>query len=136
MRAVHERVRGERPGMLDRPGAWWDARLYDPESERKGAQPLQALVVPDGYALYAVRADRDDEGPAGEVRIRELVAATPAARALLWDFLLDQDLTRTVAWPLAPRRRAAVADAHRPRRRARRPRGVAVGAARRRAGAR
>ena len=24
MRAVHERVRGERPGMLDRPGPWWD----------------------------------------------------------------------------------------------------------------
>jgi predicted acetyltransferase len=102
MRATYERVRGERPGMLDRPGAWWEARLYDPESDRKGAQPLQALVVPDGYALYAVRGDRDEEGPAGEVRIRELVAATPAARALLWDFLLDQDLTRTVTWPLAP----------------------------------
>jgi predicted acetyltransferase len=102
MRATYERVRGERPGMLDRPGAWWQARLYDPESDRKGAQPLQALAVPDGYALYAVRADSDEEGPAGEVKIRELVAATPAARALLWDFLLDQDLTRTITWPLAP----------------------------------
>jgi predicted acetyltransferase len=88
--------------MLDRPGPWWDARLDDPESRRKGAQPLQALVVPDGYALYAVRADRDEQGPAGEVTIRELVAATPVARALLWEFLLDQDLTRTIAWPLAP----------------------------------
>ena len=102
MRAVHERVRGERPGMLDRPGAWWTARVQDHESARNGAQPLQAVVVPDGYALYAVRPGRDDEGPAGEVAIRELVAATPAARALLWDFLLDQDLTRTVTWPLAP----------------------------------
>jgi predicted acetyltransferase len=102
MRAVHERVRGERPGMLDRPGAWWTARLHDPESDRKGAQPLQALAVADGYALYAVRPDRDDDGPAGEVTIGELVAATPAGRALLWDFLLDQDLTRTVTWPLAP----------------------------------
>jgi predicted acetyltransferase len=102
MRAVYERVRGDRPGMLDRPGPWWDVRLYDPESRRNGAQPLQALVVPDGYALYAVRGDRDDAGPAGEVAIRELVAATPAARALLWDFLLDQDLTRTISWTLAP----------------------------------
>jgi predicted acetyltransferase len=102
MRATYERVRGKRPGMLDRPGAWWQARLYDPESDRKGAQPLQALAVPDGYALYAVRADSDEDGPAGEVKIRELVAATPGARALLWDFLLDQDLTRTIAWPLAP----------------------------------
>jgi predicted acetyltransferase len=102
MRAVYERVRGERPGMLDRPGPWWDVRLYDPESQRQGAQPLQAVVVPDGYALYAVRADRDADGPAGEVAIRELVAATPAARALLWAFLLDQDLTRTISWALAP----------------------------------
>ena len=102
MRALYERIRGERPGMLDRPGPWWDVRLHDPESRRKGAQPLQALVVPDGYALYAARADRDEQGPAGEVTIRELVAATPVARALLWEFLLDQDLTRTIAWPLAP----------------------------------
>jgi predicted acetyltransferase len=102
MRAVYERIRGERPGMLDRPGRWWEARLHDPEADRKGAQPLQALAVPDGYALYAVRTDRDEEGPAGEVTIRELVAATPAARALLWDFLLDQDLTRKITWSLAP----------------------------------
>jgi predicted acetyltransferase len=34
--------------------------------------------------------------------VRELVAATPEARAVLWAFLLDQDLTRTVTWELAP----------------------------------
>jgi predicted acetyltransferase len=77
-------------------------RLYDPESRRGGAQPLQAVTVPDGYALYAVRGDRDQDGPAGEVVIHELVAATAGARALLWAFLLDQDLTRTVTWALAP----------------------------------
>jgi predicted acetyltransferase len=102
MRSVHERVRAERPGMLDRPGPWWDVRLHDPESQRKGAQPLRAVVVPDGYAIYAVRSDRDEDGPAGEVAIRELVAATPPARAALWHFLLDQDLTRTIGWALAP----------------------------------
>jgi predicted acetyltransferase len=102
MGPVHDRVRRERPGMLDRPAPWWDHRLYDPDSRRNGAQPLQAVLVPDGYALYAVRADRDEQGPAGEVVVRELVAATPAARGLLWAFLLDQDLTRTVGWTLAP----------------------------------
>jgi predicted acetyltransferase len=102
MRAIYERLRGGWPGMLNRPGPWWDVRLYDPESERRGAQPLRAVLAPDGYALYAVRADRDEDGPAGEVAIRELVAATPAARALLWAFLLDQDLTRTIVWRLAP----------------------------------
>ena len=102
MRAVHERVRPERPGMLDRRGPWWVDRLYDPESERRGAQPLQAVVVDDGYALYAVRPDFGEDGPAGDVRIRELVAAAPAAHARLWSFLLDQDLTRTITWELAP----------------------------------
>jgi len=102
MRSVHDRVRQGRPGMLDRAGAWWQHRLHDPEGERRGAQPLQAVVADDGYALYAVRPDRDDAGPAAEVVVRELVAATPAARAKLWAFLLDQDLTRTITWALAP----------------------------------
>jgi predicted acetyltransferase len=102
MRAVHDRVRAERPGMLDRPGPWWQERLHDPPADRGGSEPLQAVLVADGYALYAVRSDRDEDGPAGEVVIRELVAATPAARAALWAFLLDQDLTRTVKWVVAP----------------------------------
>jgi predicted acetyltransferase len=59
-------------------------------------------VADDGYALYAVRPAHDDDGPAGEVGVRELVAATPEARAALWAYLLDQDLTRTVTWHLAP----------------------------------
>jgi predicted acetyltransferase len=103
MRAIHERVRLGRPGMLDRPGPWWQDRLYDPEDHRRGAQPLRAVIADDGYALYAVRPDEDDEDlPAGEVDVRELVAATPAAHAVVWDFLLDQDLTRTIKWNMAP----------------------------------
>jgi predicted acetyltransferase len=102
MRAVHERVRAERPGMLDREGPWWQDRLYDPEARREGAQPLQAVVVPDGYALYAVAPRWSDRGPDGEVRVRELVAGTPHARAALWAFLLDQDLTSSARWHIAP----------------------------------
>jgi predicted acetyltransferase len=102
MRAVHERVRPHRPGMLDRPGPWWNDRLNDPESQRHGAQQLQAATVEDGYAIYAVRPEWGDDGPAGEVGVRELVATTPEARARLWAFLIDQDLTQTTSWQLAP----------------------------------
>jgi predicted acetyltransferase len=102
MRAVHERVRPARPGLLDRPGPWWQDRLHDAEADRRDAQALRAVVTDDGYALYATRPGHDDDGPAGEVVVRELVAATPAARATLWAFLLDQDLTRTVTWKMAP----------------------------------
>jgi predicted acetyltransferase len=102
MRAIHARVLPTWPGMFDRPGPWWGDRLHDPESNRDGAHPLRAVVADDGYALYAVKPGFDEDGPAGEVRIRELVAGTSEARAVLWDFLLDQDLTRRVAWELAP----------------------------------
>ena len=102
MRSIHNRVRAQRPGMLARPGPWWQERLHDPEHDRQGAQPLRAAIADDGYAIYAVRPGFDDDGPAGEVRIRELVAATAQARASLWSFLLDQDLTRTITWSLAP----------------------------------
>ena len=102
MRAVYERVRPARPGMLDRPGPWWQERLHDAEPDRRGAQPLRAVVCGDGYALYAVRPRDDDDGPAGELVVRELAAATPAARAALWAFLLDQDLTSTITWKRAP----------------------------------
>jgi predicted acetyltransferase len=102
MREIHARVAPTRPGMLDRPGPWWEDRLHDPEADRGGAQPLQAVACDDGYALYAVKPGFDEDGPAGEVLIREVVAATPQARAVVWGFLLDQDLTRTVEWRLAP----------------------------------
>jgi predicted acetyltransferase len=102
MRPVYERVRALRPGMLDRPGLWWEGRLFDPVSRRDGAQPLQAAVVDGGYALYAVRRSHGEDGPDGEVLVRELVAETPAARARLWAFLLDQDLTSATTWHLAP----------------------------------
>jgi predicted acetyltransferase len=102
MHAIYERVRSGRPGMLDRPGPWWDYRIYDPELGRDGAQPLQAVVADDAYALYAVRPGQDDGIQTGEVRVREVVAATPAAHARIWAFLLDQDLTGTIDWGLAP----------------------------------
>jgi predicted acetyltransferase len=102
MRAVHDRVRGRRPGMLARPGPWWQDRLFDPEAQRGGAHPLRAVIADDGYALYAVRPEFDEDGPAGEVKVRELVAATTEAHAMLWAFLLDQDLTRSIVWELAP----------------------------------
>ena len=132
MRAVYERVRGERPGMLDRPGPWWEARLHDPESDAQGRAAAAGRRRPRRLRALRRASDRDEEGPAGEVTIRELVAATPAAHALLWDFLLDQDLTRTITWCAGAGRRAAVADAHRPARGAPAPRRRPVGAPRRR----
>jgi predicted acetyltransferase len=108
LRAVHDRVRAVTPGMLDRPGDWWDKRVHDPDHQRDGAGPLRAAVqpgpdgAPAGYALFAGKTSWDDHGPAGSVDLRELVAETPEARAGLWRFLLGIDLVRRLHWRLAP----------------------------------
>jgi predicted acetyltransferase len=100
---VHDAVRRERPGMLDRPGAWWDLRLHDPEHKRDGAGRLRAAVLGElGYVLYAFKQGWTAAGPDGELRLRELVAATPAAAAALWGFVLELDLVRRLSWQLAP----------------------------------
>jgi predicted acetyltransferase len=88
LRERHERVRVERAGMLDRPAAWWDATLHDPERRRAGASALRAVLVEDGYALYAVRSSDAHR----ETVVRELVAATAPGAVALWAFLLGLDL--------------------------------------------
>lgn len=88
------------PGWYLRDDAWWRYRLHDPEHRRSGASPLQCVVpdAGDGYALYAATGSFGPAGPDGEVRVREVAAATPDAAARLWRHLLDLDLTtRTTA---------------------------------------
>jgi predicted acetyltransferase len=101
MRSVFEAVRPTVPGMLDRDGPWWEDRLRDHESDRDGAEPLRAAVTEDAYALYAVRPRWADEGPASEVLVRDLVAATEDGLAAVWGYLLGLDLTRKLTWHLA-----------------------------------
>jgi predicted acetyltransferase len=103
MRAIHDAVRPTRPGMLDRAGPWWDVRIADPESQRAGAGALRAAVI-DGaaYAMYAVKEKFEGGRFASDVRLREVMAATPEGYAAIWDFLLSLDLTRRIEYQLAP----------------------------------
>jgi predicted acetyltransferase len=107
--ALYDRVRRRRIGHLDRAGAWWKLRVYDPEAHRAGRGALRAAVheapdgTVDGYVLYGVKLDWDDGGPNSVVVVRELVTDGPAAVAGVWSYLLGLDLTRSVeAWPFAP----------------------------------
>jgi predicted acetyltransferase len=88
-----------RPGFASRDERWWDYRLADPASQRGGAGPLQALICEgksgvEGYALYRTRSQWESAGPNGEVKITELIAATPTAYQAMWRFMLEIDLTR------------------------------------------
>jgi predicted acetyltransferase len=102
MRRSHEELRPQVPGMLDRDGPWWEDRLRDHESDRHGTQPLRAAVTDGAYALYAVKPRFAEDGPAGEVEVREVVATTPESRTAIWGFLLGLDLTVKLRWELAP----------------------------------
>ena len=101
MRPPHEAVRTAVPGMLGREGPWWEDRLRDPEVARDGAQPLRAAVTEDAYALFAVKPRFSYEGPAGEVLVREVMAATDEGLAAIWGFLIGLDLTIRLTWDLA-----------------------------------
>jgi predicted acetyltransferase len=101
--AIHDAVRPAWPGMLMRPASKWDSRLRDLEHERAGRSRLQAALLDDGYAVFAVRRGQTDAGnPDSVVELRELLARTPQAHAALWSFLLGLELTRRVVWEEAP----------------------------------
>jgi predicted acetyltransferase len=103
MRAVYDAVRPTRPGMLDREGVWWEARLHDPESEREGASALRAAVIDDhAYALYAVKTQFEENRFSAEVQPREVMAATAEGYAAIWDFLLNLDLTHRLHYLFGP----------------------------------
>jgi predicted acetyltransferase len=64
-------------------------------------QALRAAVTADAYALYAVKPRFAEGGPAGEVVVREVMAASEDGLAAIWGFLLGLDLTTKLTWELA-----------------------------------
>lgn len=108
LRAVYDRVRPGRPGLLERSDARWQRRVADPEEDRRGARALRAVVVrdpggePEGYALYAVTQGEQDGDLAFSCTVREALATGPRAAAAIWDHLLGLDLVTTLTWDGAP----------------------------------
>jgi predicted acetyltransferase len=102
MRAIYAAILPGCPGLVARDDVLWEDALADFEHRREGFGRLRGLVTEDGYALYAVKENWADGRLENVVRIRELLACTPAAHAVLWEHLLGLSLTRSVEWPLAP----------------------------------
>jgi predicted acetyltransferase len=94
-------------GSVTRPG--WATRdteqlratfFHDPETWRDGAETLRIAVaesdgVQVGYAIFRRKPAWEGAGPRGTVRVREVVAQTPAVARALWGVLLDLDLMAT-----------------------------------------
>jgi predicted acetyltransferase len=99
---VFDAVRPWQPGFFARDEDWWGRVLHDESRERQDAGPLRCLLAEDdagvrGYAVYVTHGGWDSATlPEGSLRIRELVAADPAAGAALWGSVLDRDLVTSV----------------------------------------
>ncbi|MFD5521289.1 GNAT family N-acetyltransferase [Streptomyces sp. NPDC127066] len=99
--AVYARIVPRRPGMLARRPGWQRLMVLDPASERNGASPLQCVVAERdgevvGYTRFRVKPEWGPAGHNGVVTLVDLEGLDPAARAALWRFLFDIDLTSTL----------------------------------------
>ena len=105
---VYDSVWRHRPGMLSRTPAWWKNEiLFDPTRWRDGASPLHAVLhesygIPDGYALFRQKPEWGEAFPVGQVRVKELIAASDDAHTGLWRFLTSVDLFPEIRYSNAP----------------------------------
>jgi predicted acetyltransferase len=103
---VYDSVAPTRPGMLARDERWWTRSVRDDESMRQGRSALRCVVAEDdggvrGYARYATKSSFGADFGQGQVVVREVLAADPAALATLYRYLFDLDLMgSTELWNL------------------------------------
>jgi len=105
---VYDAVLPSRPGFIGRNEAWWRSAIHDPADSRHDASPLHCVLAEDdggprGYALYSGESRSDETGVPNDVlRVREMMAADPAASAALWADLLSRDLAGEFRVPKRP----------------------------------
>ncbi|HMF03364.1 MAG TPA: GNAT family N-acetyltransferase [Acidimicrobiia bacterium] len=99
---IFDRVRRVQPGAVQRVDAWWPDEFFWRDADEKGTRHYCVYETPDGnldgYAAYRFEAGWNTDSNA-TVHVHDLVTASPAARAVLWRYLLDVDLVETIkAW--------------------------------------
>ena len=99
---IFDRVRRAQPGAVQRVDAWWPSELFWRDPDEKGTRFYSVCESPDGsldgYAAYRFEASWDTDAN-GTLQVVDLVTVSPAARGVLWRYLLDVDLVDTIkAW--------------------------------------
>ncbi len=89
---LHDQWCRHMPGAVGRSPSLWAARLADRPGRRGGASALQYLVHPGGYLAYRSRHAGEPGRMANTATITDYAVSTPAARAALWQVLLQLDL--------------------------------------------
>ena len=104
---IYDTVRAETPGFYQREPAWWDVVLSDAEFRRRGAgKQFNAVLTRDGedvgYALYRIKSEWLNTGPANTLIVLELLGIDADAVAQLWRYVFGVDLISTIRSRLGP----------------------------------
>jgi predicted acetyltransferase len=119
---VFDRARRVQPGGVERIPAWWGDQFFHPDRNERGTRFLaiheSSAGTLDGFVSYRIQEEWDGVSH-NRLRVNDLVAVTPVARAALWRYLCDVDLVETISafsvpvddplrWLLAESRRLRV----------------------------
>lgn len=103
---LYDRTRLARAGSVTRPDYWWQGMLRQNAWPGGGAPFYAVYELPDGEVAgglrYAVEGQWESGIAQSTVVVREMLAASPAAEAALWQYLTNIDLTRKVRVILRP----------------------------------
>ncbi|OOC54053.1 MULTISPECIES: GNAT family N-acetyltransferase [Nocardiopsis] len=105
MERLHRQAVPTRVGQFPRGANWWSRMLTDkpgPEAGRTRVALVHGPDGPQGYALHRLLSRWEVGLPQGQVMVRELVAATPAARVALYEHLLERDLIAETVFQSLP----------------------------------
>ncbi|MFJ4851167.1 MULTISPECIES: GNAT family N-acetyltransferase [unclassified Streptomyces] len=100
---LHERVRVQVPGSINRNDRWWEqfTGKVRMSADEPWKEPIFAFYRDssgrvDGLAAYTVADEWHGMYPQAPLEIKNLIAATPAAERALWRYLLSIDWVTTV----------------------------------------
>lgn len=103
---IWDRAAADRPGMPEREDGKWQSDHPLPEDESKPEKRSFYAVYEeggraDGYVSYKTER-KPGGGDKNDLRIRDMIAATDAAHAALWKFILGIDLIDEVTYETMP----------------------------------
>ena len=98
---LYEPVARSQVGELSRPDGWW-ALTNSKEMAKNFAVVHRSDGIDDGYAIYGVDVKWEPGVSQSRLRVDELVAHSPAARAALLRYLLELDLVESVYFRARP----------------------------------
>lgn len=96
---LHREAAATRIGQFQRGDSWWGRFL---KSGAAWAAVVSGPDGPQGYALYTITNDRSREGTDARLAVKEVVAATPAARVALYRHVFSRDLVTRVSFRALP----------------------------------